>query len=69
LQTSLEHYERVFHPDLFILGGQVSKKPEKTFPFIKINTKLKPATFKNEASIVGAAYFASLKQRDSLITQ
>lgn len=62
LQTTLEHYEKVFHPNLFILGGQVSKKPEKTFPFIKINTKLKPATFKNEASIVGAAYYASLKQ-------
>ena len=61
LQTTLEHYEKVFHPNLFILGGQVSKKPEKTFPFIKINTKLKPATFKNEASIVGAAYYASLK--------
>ncbi len=69
LQTSLEHYERVFHPDLFILGGQVSKKPEKTFPFIKINTKLKPATFKNEASIVGAAYFASLKQKSNLISE
>ena len=63
LQATLEHYERVFHPDLFILGGQVSKKPGKTFPFIKINTKLKPATFKNEASIVGAAYYASLKQK------
>ena len=63
LQATLEHYERVFHPDLFIMGGQVSKKPEKTFPFIKINTKLKPATLKNEASIVGAAYYASLKQK------
>lgn len=63
LQSSLEHYERIFHPDLIILGGQVSKKPEKTFPFIKINTKLKPATFKNEASIVGAGYYASLQQK------
>jgi len=63
LQATLEHYEKVFHPDLFIMGGQVSKKPEKTFPFIKINTKLKPATLKNEASIVGAAYYASLKQK------
>ncbi len=63
LQLMLEHYEKVFHPDLFILGGQISKKPEKTFPFIKVNTKLKPAALKNEASIVGAAYYAAMQQK------
>lgn len=63
LQLTLEHYEVIFHPDLFILGGQVSKKPEKTFPFIKINTKLKPAALKNEASIIGAGYYAHLQQK------
>ncbi|MEO1023406.1 MAG: ROK family protein [Bacteroidota bacterium] len=61
IQMSLEHYERAFHPDMFILGGQISKKPEKTLPFIKIKTRLKPATFMNDASIVGAAYYASSK--------
>ncbi len=58
LQKILEHYEKVVHPDMFILGGQVSKKPEKTMPFIKINTRLKSAHFKNDASIVGAGYYA-----------
>ena len=63
LQLTLEHYEHVFHPNLVILGGQVSKKPEKTFPFIKLNTKLKPAALKNEASIIGAGYYAHLQQK------
>lgn len=63
LQATLEHYENVFHPDMFILGGQVSKKPEKTLPFIKIHTKLKPATLKVDASIVGAAYYAAMQQK------
>ncbi len=62
LQLTLEHYEHVFHPNLFILGGQVSKNPEKTFPFIKLITKLKPAALKNEASIIGAGYYAHLQQ-------
>ncbi|HCD52556.1 MAG TPA: ROK family protein [Balneolaceae bacterium] len=63
LQFVLEHYERVFHPDLFILGGQLSKKANKTFPYIKINTKFKAAEFQNEASIVGAALYAASKHK------
>lgn len=63
LESTLEYYERVFHPSMIIMGGQVSKKPEKTFPFIKIHTKLKPAALKNDASIVGAAYYAAMQQK------
>lgn len=61
LKFVLENYERVLHPDLFILGGQISKKPDKTFPYIKIATKVKPALFMNEASIIGAAMNAAGK--------
>lgn len=65
LQFVLEHYEKLFHPDLFILGGQLSKKANKTFPYIKLNTKFKAADLLNDASIVGAAYYAaSLQKRD-----
>lgn len=59
LQLVLEHVERLFHPDLFILGGQLSKKADKTFPFIKLQTKFKAASLLNDASIVGAAYYAA----------
>lgn len=59
LQLVLEHFEKIFHPNLFILGGQLSRKADKTFPFIKINTTFKPASFQNDASIVGAAMVAA----------
>lgn len=63
LQFVLEHYEHLFHPDMFILGGQISKKPEKVMPYIKISTRLKPAEFGSDASIVGAAYYAARIQK------
>lgn len=59
LQLVLEHLENVLHPNLFILGGQLSRKASKTFPYIKINTTFKAASFQNDASIVGAAMIAS----------
>ncbi|MFH5832157.1 polyphosphate--glucose phosphotransferase [Halalkalibaculum sp. DA3122] len=59
LQEVLEVLETIFHPDLFILGGQLSRKADKTFPYIKINTAFKAAGFMNDASIVGAAIVAS----------
>lgn len=70
LQFVLEHYEQIFHPELFILGGQLSKKAEKTLPYIKLNTRFKAAKFLNEASIVGAAYYAAMvhTRQDSKIT-
>jgi len=55
LELMLTHYESLFHPDLFIIGGQLSRKAKKIFPYIKINTSFKPASFLNDASIVGAA--------------
>jgi polyphosphate glucokinase len=64
LQLVLEHFENVFHPDLFILGGQLSRKADKTFPYIKINTPFKAASFLNDASIVGAAMAASDVKND-----
>lgn len=62
LQLVLEHFEKIFHPNMFILGGQLSRKAEKTFPYIKINTTFKPASFLNDASIVGAAMIATEKK-------
>lgn len=65
LQLVLEHLEKIFHPNLFILGGQLSRKADKTFPYIKITTTFKPASFLNDASIVGAAMIATDK-KDSI---
>lgn len=52
----LRHLELLFSPDLFIIGGGVSKKAEKWLPYVKPErTKLLVAALKNDAGIIGAA--------------
>ncbi|MFD3719714.1 polyphosphate--glucose phosphotransferase [Streptomyces sp. NPDC058674] len=59
LQKYLEHVEMLFSPDLFILGGGVSRKPEKFLPLIEgIRAEIVPAKLQNNAGIVGAAMAA-----------
>ena len=58
LSRYLQHLEKIFSPDLFILGGGISKQHEEFFPLIDINTPLTPAALLNNAGIVGAAYLA-----------
>ena len=55
LNTFLSELERLFWPDLFIIGGGISKKSEKYVPLLEIKTPVVPAQFLNEAGIVGAA--------------
>jgi polyphosphate glucokinase len=50
--------EALFSPDLFILGGGVSKKHSKYLPLLKTKTEVVPAQFLNDAGIVGAALAA-----------
>jgi polyphosphate glucokinase len=47
--------EEVLWPELIIIGGGVSAKSEKFFPYLKTRAKVVPAKFLNEAGIVGAA--------------
>lgn len=47
--------ERLCEPDLIIIGGGVSKHPEKWLRFIKARARVRPATLHNDAGIVGAA--------------
>jgi polyphosphate glucokinase len=58
VQRYLEHLERIFSPDLFVLGGGVSKKPGKWMKFVEIETEVVPAMLANNAGIVGAALAA-----------
>jgi polyphosphate glucokinase len=55
----LRHLEVLFSPDLFIIGGGVSRRSEKFFPYLKVKATIAPALLENEAGIVGAAYLAS----------
>ncbi len=47
--------ESLFWPDLFILGGGVSKQFEKFAPYLTVQAQITPASMLNEAGIVGAA--------------
>lgn len=57
LNRYLNTMEKLFWPDLFIIGGGVSKKHEKFLPLLTLQTEVVPAQFENEAGIVGAALF------------
>jgi polyphosphate glucokinase len=52
--------ETYLNPDLFVVGGGVSRMSEKFLPLIDIKTPIVPAKLRNQAGIVGAAYFASI---------
>jgi polyphosphate glucokinase len=61
LNKYLAAMEKLFWPDLFIIGGGISKQSEKYIPLLKIETPVVPAQFFNEAGIVGAALAAREK--------
>jgi polyphosphate glucokinase len=53
--------ESLFSPDLFIIGGGVSKDHEKFFPYLNTQAEIVPAEMLNLAGIVGAALAAELR--------
>jgi polyphosphate glucokinase len=57
----LHTMERLFWPDLIILGGGISKKYENFMPYIDVQAEVLPAQMLNEAGIVGAAIGACKK--------
>lgn len=60
LSEFLNEMEKLFSPDLFIIGGGISKKSEKFFPLLTTKTEviIVPAQMRNDAGIIGAAYLA-----------
>jgi polyphosphate glucokinase len=54
----LEHLEDIFSPDLFIIGGGVSRKMEKFEEYLVLDTEVVPAQLRNAAGIIGAALTA-----------
>jgi polyphosphate glucokinase len=51
----LNEIERLFWPDLIIIGGGASKKYSKFFHFLDTKTDLVAAHLRNEAGMIGAA--------------
>ncbi len=62
LTTYYRVVERLFTPDLFVVGGGVSKKAQKFLPLLDIATPIVPAALGNQAGIVGAALLAQEEQ-------
>jgi len=64
LQKYYSTLERLLVPDLFIVGGGISKNHEKFLPLLDLKTKIVPATTKNSAGIIGAASLAYASSED-----
>lgn len=58
LSKVLREYEALFSPDLFLIGGGISRKAEKWVPLLDVETPVEPAMLLNRAGIVGAALAA-----------
>ncbi|MBK4346695.1 polyphosphate--glucose phosphotransferase [Lacisediminihabitans changchengi] len=61
LQVYYDQLVKLFHPDLIIVGGGVSKEYEDFLPLLKLDIPIVPATLRNNAGILGAAALASGK--------
>jgi polyphosphate glucokinase len=59
LQIYYEKLEFLFSPDLFIVGGGVSKHADEFLPLLKLDTPIVPAVLRNNAGILGAAALAA----------
>lgn len=58
LQWYYDYIEFLFSPDLFVVGGGVSKHADKFLPLLKLKTEIVPAVHRNNAGIIGAAALA-----------
>jgi len=64
VQDYMSYVERLFTPDLFVVGGGVSKDAAKWVPLLELKTPVKPAELLNDAGIVGAAMAAAERGAD-----
>ena len=58
LQRYYGFVENIFWPDLFVVGGGISKSSDKFLPLLDLRTPIVPAKLRNSAGIVGAAWLA-----------
>jgi len=58
LQWYYSHLEFLFSPDLFVVGGGVSKHADQFLPLLDLRTPIIPAVHRNNAGIIGAAALA-----------
>jgi polyphosphate glucokinase len=61
LQRYYSHLENLLWPELFVVGGGVSKDADQFLPLLTLRTPIVPATLRNKAGIIGAAHLAARK--------
>jgi len=59
LQWYYEYLDFLFSPDLFVIGGGVSKHADEFMPLLDLSTPIVPAVHRNNAGIIGAAALAA----------
>jgi polyphosphate glucokinase len=59
LTTYYRTLETLFSPDLFVVGGGVSKESDAFLPLLDLETEIIPAQLRNKAGVVGAALYAT----------
>lgn len=59
LSRVLVHVERLFSPDLIVIGGSISKASDEFLPLEGVRANVVPAQLRNNAGMVGAALLAS----------
>ena len=60
LTEYMSYMENLFWPDLFVLGGGISKMADKYVPLLDLKTEVVTATLLNQAGIVGAALYGGM---------
>jgi polyphosphate glucokinase len=55
----LQHLDFIFSPDMFIVGGGISKRFDRFIEYIRVNAKVVPAKYLNDSGIIGAAMAAA----------
>jgi polyphosphate glucokinase len=63
LQRYYSTLERLFSPDLIVVGGGVSKQAQEFLPLLRLRTTIVPAELRNNAGAVGAALYAAERSR------
>ena len=59
LDEHLHAIDRLFWPNMVILGGGVSKNADRFLPYLTVRPPVVPAELRNDAGIVGAAMAAA----------
>jgi polyphosphate glucokinase len=59
LQRYFSALEALLRPELFVVGGGVSRRADKFLSMLELETPIVPARFQNDSGIAGAAYLAS----------